>query len=496
MTAVLMAPRSIDSGLPPMPRRQSCDRCHEQKVRCVPEGAKAPLTLGGIGEGSEASFSGQVTACVRCRKARAVCVYSPQLRSGRPRLHRDSSAPPPRRQIRRVSRCSSSSSLNSSLSPVLSPQSSAQPSMSSFPSNASGLGILDLEHQSQSLLEHAVSQTSPLRSPEATTPRCSAGNQSVPGLDTPSINDQWLMSPFCSDGNQFLTGMSPLASFSQATADSAVPCDALFADLPRPNVPSTREVPVQYPWAHSGSPANSDLEQLARINLQVHLAGRALPARDNALGLMASPAVDDICSAACSLISLVDRYAAQKAAAFQKPKKRGLGAQPQSSTPPPPTLTNFNGSPMATSPAIDNALDSSTCLMIHSCHQALLGVFEDLSTSFLAHLAQVEKATPPGTPPGPSYFPSCREQLEVVINLFSHLLAQLDRAMGLLSTHDVPLQPLTQGASESKPPETHPTREGKASSRLFMEIDQRQRRVQDLFRMLEQLSTKPDVQYQ
>ncbi len=62
-----------------MPRRQSCDRCHEQKVRCVTEVQDGAITLGGIAEESEASLAGHVVSsvpCVRCRKAGAVCIYS------------------------------------------------------------------------------------------------------------------------------------------------------------------------------------------------------------------------------------------------------------------------------------------------------------------------------------------------------------------------------------------------------------------------------------
>ncbi len=78
MTASLSRPRTLDP-LPPMPRRQSCDRCHEQKVRCVTEVQDRAVTLGGIAEESESSLAGHVVSsvpCVRCRKAGAVCIYS------------------------------------------------------------------------------------------------------------------------------------------------------------------------------------------------------------------------------------------------------------------------------------------------------------------------------------------------------------------------------------------------------------------------------------
>jgi hypothetical protein len=62
-----------------MPRRQSCDRCHEQKVRCVTQGLDGALTLGGIPEQADSNSNGHVVSsipCVRCRKAGAVCIYS------------------------------------------------------------------------------------------------------------------------------------------------------------------------------------------------------------------------------------------------------------------------------------------------------------------------------------------------------------------------------------------------------------------------------------
>lgn len=61
-----------------MPRRQSCDRCHEQKVRCVTL-EQDGSGLGPIAEEDEATLGMQVVAeipCVRCRKAGALCIFS------------------------------------------------------------------------------------------------------------------------------------------------------------------------------------------------------------------------------------------------------------------------------------------------------------------------------------------------------------------------------------------------------------------------------------
>lgn len=58
-----------------LPQRQSCDRCHKQKLRCTREGS-------GIGGG----------ICDRCFRRHARCVYSPRLPKGRPSLQQRAAA--------------------------------------------------------------------------------------------------------------------------------------------------------------------------------------------------------------------------------------------------------------------------------------------------------------------------------------------------------------------------------------------------------------------
>ncbi|KUJ07544.1 uncharacterized protein LY89DRAFT_357007 [Mollisia scopiformis] len=52
------------------PRRQSCDRCHAQKLRCSRQG------------------TGSGDRCTRCSRQNAECVYSTSLPKGRPSAHR------------------------------------------------------------------------------------------------------------------------------------------------------------------------------------------------------------------------------------------------------------------------------------------------------------------------------------------------------------------------------------------------------------------------
>jgi len=61
-------PTSSSSSNPP--QRQSCDRCHKQKLRCI----RNKNQNGGV--------------CDRCLSKRAQCVYSYSLPKGRPSLHR------------------------------------------------------------------------------------------------------------------------------------------------------------------------------------------------------------------------------------------------------------------------------------------------------------------------------------------------------------------------------------------------------------------------
>ncbi|KAI0376193.1 hypothetical protein F5Y04DRAFT_267013 [Hypomontagnella monticulosa] len=61
-----------------LPNRQSCDRCHKQKLRCTRQG------------------SGEADSCIRCLRQGVRCVYSATLPKGRPSAHRqatNSSAP-------------------------------------------------------------------------------------------------------------------------------------------------------------------------------------------------------------------------------------------------------------------------------------------------------------------------------------------------------------------------------------------------------------------
>lgn len=62
--------QTLPSGAVDNPKRQSCDRCHGQKLRCP------------------RPSNGNSGACERCIRSKAQCVYSSSLPKGRPSLYR------------------------------------------------------------------------------------------------------------------------------------------------------------------------------------------------------------------------------------------------------------------------------------------------------------------------------------------------------------------------------------------------------------------------
>ncbi|KAK4236420.1 hypothetical protein C8A03DRAFT_16935 [Achaetomium macrosporum] len=458
MTASLTQARAFDPVPPPMPRRQSCDRCHEQKVRCVTEGADGALIIGGIAEENALSLRGHVVSsvpCVRCRKAGAVCIYSPGI----------------------------------------------------------GLGIL--EHPNEPVHEPVAPQIPNSLSPPAPTPLCEQGNQHGSTLEGPP-SGQWLMSPFNSGSNhQFLGGMCQLASFSEAVSNPRIPCASPLYPASGPDASSPAEKFVgSYPLVCPSTPDYS-LGELAQISLRVHLASRVLASSVRTLATLSSPAVNDVIDAACSLVSFVDRYAPQRLAPLSPPPVDG--GIPVHGSIEGSAMTSFDSPYPGVYSATDQALDSSIRLMVHSCHQAILGVFEELTVSSLLLLAEPQQPTPPGTPPHPGAFHPHNTQIVVQTNQISSLLSQLDRAILSLSRTPNPPRPqrhnsmpLTTAVLRQSTPTDygiprevdghfgtpldsalhqgeHGTWRQTAAGSLFIEMEQRQLRVSEQVKAVERL---------
>jgi hypothetical protein len=155
--------------------------------------------------------------------------------------------------------------------------------------------------------------------------------------------------------------------------------------------------------------------------------------------------------------------------------------------------------------------------MIHSCHQAILGVFEELAVSSLLLLAEPQQPTPPRTPPHAGAFHPYNAQIMVLMNQINSLLSQLDRAILSLSGtptahqpqrhNSVPLttamlrqstpteygMPRDVGGHFDPPPDLssrqgeHGTWRQTAAGSLFTEMEQRQLRVRSQVKAVENL---------
>jgi len=206
----------------------------------------------------------------------------------------------------------------------------------------------------------------PLLSPVATAPYCELERHHGPGQQAPPVASHRQTLSYGSGSNESLAGMCPLASVAEDTAASNISGVSLFPDFVSSVSSRAEKILGDYSWA---LPLLFDysLEEVAQINLRIHLAGRTLPLLPRTLASLSSPTVNDIFDAACALVKAVERFASRK------PTPVGNRGQ----------TANFESSTPALSPVIDTALDSSICLMLHACHQALLGVFEDLSVSLL-----------------------------------------------------------------------------------------------------------------
>ncbi len=335
-----------------------------------------------------------------------------------------------------------------------------------------------------------------LLSPDAAALYCELGSHRVTGQQTPPLQSQWqTTSSYSSHGNQHLVGMCQLASDAEDTAPPTIPCVALFPE-PVPSVSSRAESIIgDYSWGLPTLP-DCSFEEVAQINLRIHLAGRAIPSLPRTLASFSSPAVNDIFDAACALINAVDRFTLRKPTPVSEPSDGDRGQ-----------TANFGSPTRVLSLVIDTALDSSICLMLHACHQALLGVFEDLSASLLLCLAEPQKLTPPRTSRDESFFSTpYNQQPAAMANLISCLVSELDRAFLPLAGHSKSrpfrvhkaIPALTEKVGGYYEPaglctRTHATWQKDANQALLSEMEQRQMRVRTQVKAVERLLGWPNV---
>lgn len=307
------------------------------------------------------------------------------------------------------------------------------------------------------------------------------------GVDTPPLTEQWHAPSYYPDDTPRMRTACEMVSFAAAPA---IPCAPIFPQPTTGMVLTTGHDLGGYSW---GFPSSSEglLEELLQINLRVHLGGRALPEPSITLAPWSFPPVNDVLDASCSLIDVVDRFAAARPMASLRPVEPGPGS------------------------TIDTAFDASTCLMVQACQQSVLGVLEHISAWLLLYMAKSSRhQTPPGTPPPPTDLPNCHPEAAVMTNLIIHILTELDRAFMTLSRkahalrHQAdmvtpePMAALGHGLSNSRiardtmgghwePPDLQPRHDtwqgDTAALSLFGDVKERRARVREQMKAVQGL---------
>ncbi|KAK1750320.1 hypothetical protein QBC47DRAFT_418347 [Echria macrotheca] len=392
-----MASSTLPSCPPPMPRRQSCDRCHDQKVRClIADGPDAIFTPGGTAD-DQVSLTGHFVSdfpCKRCKKAGATCIFSPQLRSGRPRIPRDSNSTP---ASRKRGTATSSSPSCPPLSPASSMLTSSPPPSISSPGPSIPPDDRNFGYVGQGAFHfgqpESVSDTMMLSSPGMAPPLSALDSNvrdSGVGYYGPTSSfDPWLFS--VGSERPLATSSYPASPLGSGLYPTA-PADAsLFSTYPHP---SSHIDSASYAWDFSQSsvPAtDAYYGDLAEIDRRIQRSVRRTP--------LSSSLVYEVIEASFSLVRLVDRRVGSAS----------FGLNPHSHT--------FSSrEPVAQR---STAADASFRLLVLECHKTILGVFNKFIGSVLGRAQSGCAATVP-------------PQIEITANIIARLVTQLDRAIGSL----------------------------------------------------------------
>ncbi|KAL7916860.1 hypothetical protein GGI35DRAFT_486006 [Trichoderma velutinum] len=353
-----------------LPFRRSCDRCHDQKVRCMrTQESSNPIT--------------DSEPCVRCKRSGSICIFSPQQKPGRPPLGSDtrettSSAMYSRKRPRQ--------SLGSVELPQ-SPPPTCPPSVTSLPDSAPIVGSLGL--------------------------------------------NSTLFSPFTT-GDELGDGC---ASSYDADFLMSIPTMASIDSLPsQKHNRSVCERNVTNPIVDM---IERDTEELGILCLQVCHAAKALSLSYPTSLAVSSPSLNEIFASTEALVSIIHRNTSSGSNSsrddlFSDADPAGFSHQQDwdefSWLQGPPH--NRWAAPQA-SPTINRAPDTGVVLMILACHQRLLVTFGGILFYISRHLRQQK---PRGLPIGASPFIEMpTTQALIIVNLVSHQLHRLDRAVGLLA---------------------------------------------------------------
>lgn len=189
------------------------------------------------------------------------------------------------------------------------------------------------------------------------------------------------------------------------------------------------------------APNNGDshAEKLAEINVRVRRAALALPHLTGPLLPLTSSSINDIFEAGCALIKLVDGYMAPRAKPAAGGTNGGMNKHHRGGSFEPASPFEIS------SRTVQQAMGTSFCLMVIASHQTLLGVFEEICASSAAYLQALQQ---PLNPEFTLEFASSSiTQIIVTVDLISHLLAQLGRAVGSVALRSESCSKLTRGNS-------------------------------------------------
>ncbi|KAK3336319.1 hypothetical protein B0T19DRAFT_35540 [Cercophora scortea] len=450
-------PQPPASASAPVPsRRQSCDRCHEQKVRCFTDDQHYGSSGCESGAQETLSSTGQSipsVPCTRCKRARATCVYSPPQRSGRPRISRDPFSPPLRKRRRRTSsRCSSTSSTASAAMSQPSPPTSAG-MMYSFAGNAvtgSMPGALNVHHQSFFAEQQAAN--SGMFSPAVTDLSRCFSQSSYDSLGLPETNvvivDEWPISPLSLAVQKDMdatTGFNchPSTSMPQITSFPPLampqPVSHLASGINQLYAADSNNLhghvsAGEYMFDSPDHHVNNLPEELAETSLRIQRAVRSLPSFRGDVLSLSSPPVDELLETACCLVNLMDRYTMGRISMPTDTSTHHGGDNTMRQHPNPsvdnsPEMKYESPFLPPSSPSTHShnhsAADTAMYLMMLSSHQTLLGAFEDIASTLLQCIRELSQPT--GGSPATDFISSSTTQI------VSHLLARLDAVVGALA---------------------------------------------------------------
>ncbi|KAL7925220.1 hypothetical protein ACQKWADRAFT_285390 [Trichoderma austrokoningii] len=359
-----------------LPFRRSCDRCHDQKVRCIRSQEESHLPLA-----SE--------PCVRCKKAGAICVFSPQQKPGRPPLCSEM-------------REAASSAVNHRKRPPQSPELAylSRLSPSSCPPSANSL------HNSASA-DSSLPVNSALFSP------FTMGDALVDGSSTAYEADFFIG----------VSGMPPVESLSptrQKSFFSEAQASESFVDQ-----------------------TERDTEELGNLSLRVYRLNKALSSSYPSSLSISSPCLNDIFISSEILVGIIHRNIGGKYGSKADNVVPDTGSHEFDLSVSWEDVDwlqqRISERPVVSSPADRRVPDTGIVLMILACHQRLLTTLGGILFYISRQLRQQQ---PPNRPLGTSQFLEMPTTQAIInVKLVSHQLQRLDHAVGLLGDYEASKNP-------------------------------------------------------